>query len=135
MKHHRLLHLLAVLSVAFALRLPLSQHRFVREQSKTSLFSTKERKAKSSSSSKASPTLSPTVASTSGNASTSSPFHTSRHLTIRDYSLEESDVNKGAYTFSQWELTDTSENEFDLVAKAIDEEYSRNASLTSDLSM
>jgi len=54
MKHHRLLHLLAVLSVAFALRLPLSQHRFGREQSKTSLFSTKERKAKSSSSSKAS---------------------------------------------------------------------------------
>ena len=86
------------------------------------------------SSSRTVPSLSPTSAPTS-NSSTSAPAHTSRYLSSRDYSLEESDVNRGAYTFSQWELTDTSENEFDLVAKTIDEEFARNSSLTSDLSM
>lgn len=88
----------------------------------------------SSYSSKSTPTSSPTAAPTT-NISASDSTHTSRHLASRDYSLDGSDINQGVYTFSQWELTDTSENDFDLVAKSIDEDFARNSSLTYDLSM
>lgn len=96
----------------------------------TSSYSSSYSSKSSSSTSTTAPTVSSTV-----NITTAAPLHLSRYLLSSDYSLDETDINKGYYTFSQWELTDTSEDEFDLIAKTVDEEYARNSTLTKDLSM